>query len=165
MNVSESGVNGLGGMGKPSPRSLPVGNRGLHLQLDTGKLRGLRLPMPPTESSTAAAAAATGTFDDLLKRAEATIDKVVDRFMATVFFHPLLQQITAGSFETDLFDGGFTEEAFQDRLNMLYADEMAASSKLSAGQVLTDHLTRWLKRQSTETVERIANHKGIDTVG
>lgn len=106
-----------------------------------------------------------GSFEnEMMKRAEAVIDRVTDKFVANALVYPLLEHMGDSPFKTEYFDGGFTEDAFSSRLNMYLADEITASSQLPVSEVLNQHLTDWLRSHPAHA-ENIVNTQRIDTLG
>ena len=117
------------------------------------------------------AGSTTEPFMQVLNRTEAfaaaerAVDSVVDKFIATAFFYPMLQQMNESPFKIEMFDGGFAEQAFRSRLNLHLADGIASGSNLSVAEVLTGRLMDWLKNQPDDKLQEIAQTKGIDTIG
>lgn len=106
-----------------------------------------------------------GSFEnEMMKRAEAVIDRITDKFVANALVYPLLEHMGDSPFKTEYFDGGFTEDAFSSRLNMYLADEITASSQLPVSEVLNRHLTDWLRSHPAHA-ENIVNTQRIDTLG
>lgn len=118
-------------------------------------------------------AAVTGTpgssqttgFEAIYHQAEQALDKIADQFVATALVYPMLEQAGNDPFKSDLFDGGLTESAFRQRLNMHFADEIAASTDFSFSKSMTQQLRQWVRNQSPEALERAGWFKGTDTVG
>lgn len=114
---------------------------------------------------------ASEPFKQVLNRADAfaaagrAVDTVVDKFIATAFFYPMLQQMNKSPFKIEMFDGGFPEQAFRSRLNLHLADGIASGSNLSVTEVLTGRLMDWLKNQPDSKLQEIAQTKGFDTIG
>ena len=102
--------------------------------------------------------------NEMMKQAEAVIDRITDKFVATALVYPMLEQMGDSRFKTEYFDGGFTEDAFASRLNMYLADEISASSRLPVSQVLNRQLIGWLHNNPTRA-ENVANTQRIDTLG
>ena len=121
--------------------------------------------IPSTPGAPTQSAADTLAFELFQKQAEAKIDEVVNKFVATAFFYPILQQLGDSPFKTAMFDGGFTQDAFQSRLNLRMADELASSSRLSLSNVLGQKLRNWLGYQSQDKIKDIAQRKGFDVRG
>ena len=106
-----------------------------------------------------------GSFEnEMMKRAEAVIDRITDKFVANALVYPLLENMGDSPFKTEYFDGGFTEDVFSSRLNMYLADEITASSQLPVSEVLNRHLTDWLRSHPAHA-ENIVNTQRIDTLG
>lgn len=126
---------------------------------------------PGVARSPTAAVPPESTFKDQLDRAElerragSVINNVVGKFIATALIYPMLEQISDSPFKTEMFDGGFTEHAFRSRLNTIFADEIGTSTRMSLGQALNQRLTDWLRVQNDGVVRKVAEHKGIDTIG
>ena len=100
----------------------------------------------------------------MMKQAEAVIDRITDKFVATALVYPLLEQMHDSEFKSEYFDGGFTEDAFGSRLNMYLADEISASSRLPVSEVINRQLIGWL-RNNPAHADSIANTQRIDTLG
>ena len=122
----------------------------------TGAERGTVKPSSPSPSGDPA-------FRTLFDKARARIDELANRFVATTFFYPLLQQVSDSPFKTERFDGGFTERAFRLQLNEQLADRIATGPNVSVGGAVSRQLMDWLKNQPVETVEQIAQE--VDTLG
>ena len=104
-------------------------------------------------------------FAALYERAAAAVDRVTVKFIATALIYPLLEQISEGPFKSELFDGGFTQSAFRQRLNMRFADEIATNSRFAAGEVLGGRLREWVEHQSPATLRQADWIKGVNTIG
>lgn len=64
------------------------------------------------------------------------------QLVATAFLQPLMAQMRSSAFNTDLFGGGFAQDAMQEKLDTALIDELAASERFP----LTDALVRRLDR-------------------
>lgn len=110
-------------------------------------------------------------FDEQLElqllrgRAGERVDEVVDAFMATVFFYPLLEQMGDSPFRSARFDGGFAESSFQGRLHERLADAIAASPRVGVGGVIRQRLDQWVQRQSAERLRELTGSTGVDVHG
>jgi hypothetical protein len=84
-----------------------------------------------------------GTDSPIDRGAEpAGLREAVTRFVATTLIAPLLKQFAAEPFKSDLFHGGFAEDAFRQQLDTVLADRIAASPKLP----IVDHLYQSFSR-------------------
>ncbi len=67
-------------------------------------------------------------FDAQLRKAEAK--QAAEQFVASSLIFPLLEQMQNDPFKTDLFHGGFGEDAFMQQWNQTIADRMTQSADL-----------------------------------
>ena len=111
------------------------------------------------------AASRDPAFAALYERATVAVDRVMDKFVSTALVYPLLEQMSEGSFKTQLFDGGFTESAFQQQLNLRFADEIATNSRFAVNEALGRHLRQWVGQQSPATLRQATWIKGVDIIG
>lgn len=103
-------------------------------------------------------------FAALFQQAVKGVEKVASQFVSTALVFPLLEQVSDSPFKTEMFDGGFTEKAFRQRLNMYMADNIT-SGNLGVSQSITNRLTEWLKNQPPAKWQQVAAFKGIDLNG
>lgn len=67
-------------------------------------------------------------FDAQLRHAEAK--QAAEQFVASSLIFPLLKQMQNDPFKTDLFHGGFGEDAFMQQWNQVIADRMTQRADL-----------------------------------
>ena len=63
-----------------------------------------------------------------------------EQFVATAFVMPMLAQMRNDPFRSDLFHGGFAEDAFQGRLDTILADRVTQRADLSLVDSILDHI-------------------------
>jgi hypothetical protein len=132
---------------------------------------------PPAARAPAASCRATPASGDadsfgrqleqrrLREQAGKVVDQVVSAFMATAFFYPLLEQANDGGSASTRFDAGFAEQSFHSRLNLMLADQIAASPRLPVGAVLERKLDTWLDRQPAGRLRELVASSGVDRLG
>ncbi|MEM7577223.1 MAG: rod-binding protein [Planctomycetota bacterium] len=64
------------------------------------------------------------------------------QLVATAFLLPLMKEARSSTFKSDLFGGGFAEDAMQEKLDVAITDELAASDRFPLTDALVDHLDR-----------------------
>lgn len=62
------------------------------------------------------------------------------QLVATAFLLPLMKEARSSTFKSDLFGGGFAEDAMQEKLDVAIADELAASDRFPLTEALVRHL-------------------------
>jgi len=87
-----------------------------------------------------AKAAGDAPFNAELKQAEAR--RAAEQFVATSLLFPLLEQMQNDPFKTDLFHGGFGEDAFMQQWNQVIADRIVQSADLPIVREVENRLTR-----------------------
>ncbi len=102
-----------------------------------------------------------GNFDatlreQLLKKAEGKLGMMTEKLVSTTFFQPMLAQMRDDPFKTDMFHGGFAEDAFGGQLDVMFADQMASRSALPAAKKITDSYMQWLQHQPIERIESVS---------
>ena len=111
----------------------------------------------PTSSATAAltnrSATDTTRFAKTLKQASANkidqtpLREVAGQLVSAAFVLPMLAEVRNSSMNTDLFGGGFGQDAIQQQLDTKLADQIASSPRFPLVQSLVDYLSP--KRPST----------------
>ncbi|MEM1446505.1 MAG: rod-binding protein [Planctomycetota bacterium] len=64
------------------------------------------------------------------------------QLVATAFLLPLMKEARSSTFKTDLFGGGFAQDAMQEKLDVALADELAQSGRFPLTDALVRHLDR-----------------------
>ncbi|MEM8782170.1 MAG: hypothetical protein AAGE65_04865 [Planctomycetota bacterium] len=82
---------------------------------------------------TAANAAEAGTKAERLR-------EVSGQLVATAFLLPLFKQARSSAFKTDLFGGGFAQDAMQEKLDVHLAEAIAASHRFPLTDAVVNHL-------------------------
>jgi Rod binding domain-containing protein len=77
---------------------------------------------------------------------DAQIREAAEQLVATTFILPLLQQIRSDPFKSDLFHGGFAEDAFGQQLDTILADRIAQRTG-GPGTSIADAVYRSINRQ------------------
>lgn len=63
-----------------------------------------------------------------------------EQFVATAFVVPMLAQMRNDPFRSDLFHGGFAEDAFQGQLDTILADRMTQRADLPLVDSILDYI-------------------------
>jgi hypothetical protein len=85
-------------------------------------------------------AGSSASFAGELKNAEAR--QAAEQFVASSLVFPLLEQLQNDPFKTDLFHGGFGEDAFMQQWNQITADRIVQSADLPIVREVEQSLTR-----------------------
>ncbi len=94
----------------------------------------------------------------LARQAEAGQDRdkqlreASQQIVANAFILPLLQQIRDDPFKSELFHGGFAEDAFGQQLDTILADRIAQRSG-GPGASIADAVYRSLSRQTPQGMD------------
>ncbi|MEM1098021.1 MAG: rod-binding protein [Planctomycetota bacterium] len=64
------------------------------------------------------------------------------QLVATAFLLPLMKEARSSTFKSELFGGGFAQDAMQEKLDVAIADELAASDRFPLTDALVRHLDR-----------------------
>ena len=104
-------------------------------------------------------------FNAVYAQAVKAVEHLAGQFVSTALVYPLLEQASDSPFKTEMFDGGFTEDSFRQRLNVKMADEITTGGGFMVNQALTGRLTDWLKNQPPQVWQRVASFKGVDLNG
>jgi len=84
-----------------------------------------------------------------------------EQFVATAFVVPMLAQMRNDPFRSDLFHGGFAEDAFQGQLDTIMADRVTQRADLSLVDSILDHIlsTRAKPQDRTDSAPISAGRK------
>lgn len=66
--------------------------------------------------------------------------EVSQQFVSGAFLQPLLKQMQDDPFRSDLMHGGFAEDSFQQQLNTIIADRIAATPRFPIVDALHDYI-------------------------
>jgi hypothetical protein len=106
---------------------------------------------------------ADGSFNEAFARAKNNLTGLAQKLVASAFLLPMISQMRDDPFKTDLFHGGFAEDAFMQQYDTRTADNMASSTDMPVVKTLAEHFTRWLK-DNPGRVEHAAQIR-MDTLG
>lgn len=76
------------------------------------------------------------------KEVDAQMREVSEQFVSGAFLQPLLKQMQDDPFRSDLMHGGFAEDSFQQQLNTIIADRMAARPGFPIVEALHSHIMK-----------------------
>lgn len=82
----------------------------------------------------------SASFAGELKNAEAR--QAAEQFVSSSLLFPLLEQMQNDPFKTDLFHGGFGEDAFMQQWNQIIADRIVQSTDLPIVREVENTLTQ-----------------------
>jgi Rod binding domain-containing protein len=85
--------------------------------------------------------AAANALDTGQSRAE-QLREAAGQLVSTAFLLPLMKQARSSVFKTDLFGGGFDQDAMQEKLDVHFADAVANSDRFPLTDALVKHLDR-----------------------
>lgn len=88
---------------------------------------------------------------------EAQVRETAQQLVASTFIMPLLQQMREDPFKSEMFHGGFTEDAFGQQLDTILADRIAQRT----GGSIVDAVYRSINKQMHST----AASRGVNLHG
>ncbi len=62
------------------------------------------------------------------------------QLVATAFLLPLMAEARKSNFKSDLFGGGFAQDAMREKLDVQFAEQLAASDRFPLTDALVKHL-------------------------
>ena len=104
-----------------------------------------------------------GDFARQVEQARVNLEKLAHKLVASTFLAPMLNRLQEDPLRSDLFGGGFAQDAFARKLNTQLADRMAGAMKLG---VVGDITKRFEDRvlSDPQQIERLARMR-IDAIG
>lgn len=78
------------------------------------------------------------------------VREAADQLVATTFILPLLEQIRSDPFKSELFHGGFAEDAFGQQLDTILADRIAQRT----GGAIADAVYRSIRGRADSAADR-----------
>jgi Rod binding domain-containing protein len=73
---------------------------------------------------------------------EVELRDTAKQFVGLAFYFPMLQQMRQDPFRTELFHGGFAEDAFANQMDQTLADEMSSRDSSGLVDAIVGHYTR-----------------------
>ena len=68
--------------------------------------------------------------------------EAAEQLVATTFITPLLKELRDDPLGTDFLDGGFTEDAFRQQLDVILADQITKKSNLAVVDQVYQHMSQ-----------------------
>ena len=86
-----------------------------------------------------------------------------EQFVATAFVVPMLAQMQNDPFRSDLFHGGFAEDAFKSQLDTILADRVTRRADLPLVDSILDHIlnTRAKPQDRTDSAPIVGGRKQV----
>ena len=86
-----------------------------------------------------------------------------EQFVATAFIVPMLAQMRNDPFRSDLFHGGFAEDAFQSQLDTILADRVTQRANLPLVDSILDRVlnTGAKPQDRTESMSTVGGRKQV----
>jgi len=88
-----------------------------------------------------------GRFDQLLEEAkqdqqavETKVRSLAEQLVATTLILPILNEVQADPFRTEMFHGGMAEDIFRKQLDTIMADRIAKKADLPVVDVICDRI-------------------------
>lgn len=88
--------------------------------------------------------------DDLYAQAREAAEQLV----ASAMVMPLLEEVREQPLDQKLFHGGFTEDAFRQKLDTLLADRIVSSGKFPLVDSIYEHVTKRARLMAGEGVDK-----------
>lgn len=82
------------------------------------------------------------------------VREAVQRFVATALITPLLSELRHQPLDSDLFHGGFAEDAFRQQLETFLADRIVQSSRFPIADRIYDAFSHKIGLDPVRTVNR-----------
>jgi len=122
---------------------------------------------PPQAAAPGAARAVDLNDDDAfarhLERARENVTTLAEVFVANSLIMPLLKQARNDPFKSDLFHGGFTEDAFGGQLDMRMAQRLASAEHMPLSKTFAEHFFNWIKDDPKQVMK--TSRMRMDLVG
>ena len=82
----------------------------------------------------------SGATADVAASDEDPAREAAEQYVATALVQPFLKQLNDSVFKSDLFHGGFAEDAFQQQLSQIIADRLVKASDFSLVDTIYDRV-------------------------